>query len=71
MAEKLLRGEVAKYEKLFIGYVKAHGADAIRELLSTGKTGTYKLTVLKNKKDRYQMVQLLGLIKEKDDGKQG
>jgi hypothetical protein len=61
-----LRPLVAKHQELFEGYVRQHGADLVRELLDKGKFKKgYKLTVLRNKKDRYQMIQALSIHKVK------
>ena len=57
----ILRGQVAKHEQLFVGYVKRYGADVVRECLQKGHSSKYRLKVLGNRKDRYQMLQLLGL----------
>jgi hypothetical protein len=56
-----LRPEVAKHEALFVGYVKQYGAATVRKVLDKGNDGHIKLTVMRNKKDRWQMIQLLGI----------
>lgn len=61
MKELRLRGQVAKYEPLFIGYVKNYGSEVVAEVLRKGHSGKYRLKILNNRKDRHQMLQLLGL----------
>ena len=56
-----IRPLVAKYEKAFIHYVKSFGADVIKKVLNYGQCGRLKLTFMHNKKDRRQMIKLLGL----------
>lgn len=67
MAEKLIRGNVAKYEAMFIQFIREHGAETVKKVLTHGKWGKFKLTVPLNKKDRFQMLQLLGLVEAKND----
>lgn len=59
--DDLLRPEVKKHEKLFIGYIKQYGAATVRKVLDKGQDGGIKLKIMTNKKDRYQMMQLLDL----------
>ena len=61
MKEEGLRPQVAKYEKLFIRYVKDYDAATVFAVLKKGQSGRLKL--LTNRKDRFQMIQLLGLDK--------
>lgn len=58
-----LRGQVVKYYPLFLGYVKEHGAAVVKEVLTKGHSGKYRLKICLNKKDRYQMLQMLDLVK--------
>jgi hypothetical protein len=59
-----LRPEVKRLLPLFKEYLKAHGALVMWELLSKGRSGRYKLTMLKNHKDKWQMMQMLDLHKK-------
>jgi len=63
--ELLVRGIVKKNLAKFVGYVQMHGQDFVYELLATGKSGRYKLTVPFNRKDRSQMIEMLSLTKPK------
>ena len=56
-----LRPQVAKHHDLFVRYCKQYGCDTVREVLLKGRSGKYKLKIMGNKKDRYQMLQLLGV----------
>lgn len=60
-----IRPEVQKMYTYFLGCVKHHGSDAVRTVLLKGSSGKFRLKIMKNKKDRYQMMQVLDLIKEK------
>jgi hypothetical protein len=60
--DDILRPEVKKHLQLFTGYRKQLGAEGMKELLTKGKHGPYKLKVLTNRKDRYQMMQMLDLV---------
>jgi hypothetical protein len=63
--ELLVRGIVKKNLAKFVGYVQMHGTSFVYELLATGKNGKYRLTVAFNRKDRMQMIEMLGLTKPK------
>lgn len=60
---KGLRPQVIKHHDLFVRYVKQYGSAVVAEVLSKGICGKYRLKVMTNRKDRYQMLQLLGLDK--------
>lgn len=60
-----IRPNVKKYLPQFTQYVKQHGADAVYRVLDKGHYGTLRLTFPLNKKDRYQMIQMLSIHKEK------
>jgi hypothetical protein len=59
-----LRGQVVRYHDQFVGYVKQYGKDAVKQCLMTGRSGKKKIVVSMNRKDRYQMMQLLDMVKE-------
>lgn len=59
--DKLLRGQVEKHLPLFIGYMKQYGSEVVRNVLTKGRHNGFKLKVCLNKKDRYQMMQMLDL----------
>ena len=58
---QLLRPQVAKHHDLFVRYCKQYGCDTVKEVLTKGQSGPMKLKIMGNKKDRYQMIQLLNL----------
>jgi hypothetical protein len=57
-----IRPEVKRHYAYFLSCVKHYGADVVKKVLDTGRNGKLRLTFLKNKKDRYQMMQLLDLV---------
>lgn len=57
-----VRPEVKKHYEYFLGCVKSHGSEIVKGVLDKGQHGKYKLRFLKNRKDRYQMMQLLDLV---------
>lgn len=56
-----LRPQVAKHHELFVRYCKQYGCDTVKEVLTKGVAGKFRLKIMGNRKDRYQMIQLLGL----------
>ena len=56
-----LRPQVIKHHDLFVKYCRTYGCDTVKETLIKGHSGAHKLKIMGNKKDRYQMLQLLGL----------
>jgi len=60
-----LRGQVAKYHDQFVGYVKQYGKEVVKQVLLTGRHKKLALKVPLNRKDRYQMMQLLDMVQEK------
>jgi hypothetical protein len=56
-----MRGQVAKHLQAFKGYVEKHGADRVRAVLTKGKCKDGRITFCLNKKDRFEMLQALGL----------
>jgi len=60
-----LRGQVVKYHDQFVEYVKQYGKDVVKQVLLTGRHKKLILKVPLNRKDRYQMMQLLDMVKER------
>jgi hypothetical protein len=58
-----IRPEVKKHYPYFLQCVKNYGSDTVKTVLDKGSDGNIKLKFLKNKKDRYQMMQLLDMVK--------
>lgn len=56
-----LRPQVIKHHDLFVRYCRTYGCDVVKEVLAKGQSGQHKLKIMGNKKDRHQMIQLLGL----------
>lgn len=56
-----IRGQVAKYQHLFEGYIKEYGSARVKRVLEKGRDGDLVLKLPMNYKDRKQMIQLLGL----------
>lgn len=56
-----LRPMVKKHLAYFTACVKHYGSDAVREVLTKGKTKKARLTIPLNRKDRWQMLQMLDL----------
>lgn len=57
-----IRPLVKKHYSYFKACCAHYGADTVKKVLSKGKHEGFKLKFLTNKKDRYQMLQLLDLI---------
>jgi hypothetical protein len=57
-----VRPEVKKFYSYFLECVKQYGSETVKGVLDKGHHGKYKLKFLKNRKDRYQMMQLLDLV---------
>lgn len=57
-----IRPEVRKYYPYFLNCVRRYGAEIVTKVLNKGQHEKYRLKFLKNKKDRYQMMQLLDLV---------
>ncbi len=57
-----MRPQVQKYLAKFQGYVQQYGPETVRKVLRDGQAGKLRLTIMKNRKDRYQMMQILGLL---------
>ena len=62
--EKLaeLRPLVHKHYQYFLAALKTHGSDTVRKVLKNGRCGGTRLTFKMSNKDRFQMLQLMGLI---------
>jgi hypothetical protein len=60
-----MRGQVAAELEKFRQHVKNYGPDVVREVLKKGKCKAGRITCSMNRKDRFEMLQVLGLtVKE-------
>lgn len=57
-----IRPEVRRHYPYFLGCVHKFGSEVVKQVLDKGHHEKYRLTFMKNKKDRYQMMQLLDLV---------
>ena len=60
-----IRPLVAKYHEQFQGHVRQYGRNVVKQVLLNGRHGNVKLKAPFNRKDRHQMLVVLGLIEEK------
>jgi hypothetical protein len=67
--QELLRPNVRKYQQHFEEYIREYGSETVRKVLMKGHHENIRITFAMNRKDRFQMLQLLGLDKESMPGK--
>jgi hypothetical protein len=56
-----MRGQVAAELERFKKHVETHGPDVVREVLIKGRCKAGRITCSMNKKDRWQMIEVLGI----------